>query len=103
MSAVAPEVARVVVPVVPDLLAQVIERGGAWDCVRVHAYHHSEASHCVLGWAVHLAGAAGYALERQVGPARAGAAIWQASTGYVPPFFHHDQQAWDWLLATAGK
>ena len=32
-------------------------------------------AHCISGWAVHLKGADGYALEKQVGPATAGALL----------------------------
>ena len=35
-------------------------------------WHHCKTSHCIAGWAIHLAGEEGYALERQIGPGNAG-------------------------------
>ncbi|MBA2684740.1 MAG: hypothetical protein H0U66_09640 [Gemmatimonadaceae bacterium] len=36
---------------------------------------HCGTAHCVAGWAIHLEGKAGYALENQVGPEAAGAIL----------------------------
>jgi len=44
-------------------------------------------THCRAGTAIHLAGQAGYALEQELGPERAGRAIYLASTGRCPHFF----------------
>jgi hypothetical protein len=45
-------------------------------------------THCRAGSAIHLAGAAGYALEKRLGSAEeAGRAIYLASTGRVPHFY----------------
>jgi hypothetical protein len=50
-------------------------------------------THCRAGWAIHLAGAAGYALEKQHGPQRAGAMLYRASTGRAPHFFASNERA----------
>jgi hypothetical protein len=53
-------------------------------------------THCRAGWAIHLAGAAGYALENQVGPSMAGALISLASCPWmdrVPSFTESNADA----------
>lgn len=76
-----------------------------WHCEGSRYLHDSslaritfdEAScgtrHCRAGWAVHLAGEAGYALEAAFGPALAGAMIYLASTGTIPNFYTSDAAA----------
>lgn len=54
---------------------------------------HCGTTHCRAGWAVHLAGKAGYALEDRLGPAAAGALIYEASRPGVPrPDFYCDRE-----------
>ena len=50
-------------------------------------------THCQAGSAIHLAGPAGYALERRFGPRRAGLMIYRASAGYAPHFFATNDSA----------
>jgi len=52
-------------------------------------WHTCETTHCRAGWAIHLAGEAGYALERQLGPDTAAALIYAASRPDqpVPDFY----------------
>lgn len=51
-------------------------------------------THCRAGSSIHLAGAAGYALEKRLGSAEeAGRAIYLASTGRVPYFFASNERA----------
>ena len=38
-------------------------------------WHACGTAHCIAGWAVHLKGEEGYALEKKVGPATAGALL----------------------------
>ena len=85
------------VPVVPNLDGQIlalIESGkGALDMSHWHSCSCS-TTHCRAGWAIHLAGDAGYALERQLrDPARAGRAIYRASTGRSPHFYATNESA----------
>jgi hypothetical protein len=59
-------------------------------------WHSCGTTHCRGGWAVHLAGEAGYELERSVGVGRAAEMIYRASTGRVPWFFDpSDERALD--------
>ena len=70
---------------------------------------HSESggcgtSHCIAGWAVHLEGDAGYALEREVGPAAAGILLLGVEASKL--FFLDDDDARTALhgvLAAAGE
>ena len=52
-------------------------------------WHTCATTHCRAGWAIHLAGERGYALEKKVGSWLAGASIYVKSTGrtVVPDFF----------------
>ncbi len=74
-------------PVVPNIDAAILSavqssaRSGTLD---MSTWHQCETAHCRAGWAVHLAGAAGYALEDRVGPNAAGALIYAASRPGVP-------------------
>jgi hypothetical protein len=76
------------VPVVESLDAKILEAvtsgGGRLE---MGSWHTCETTHCRAGWAVHLAGAAGYALERLHNTGVAGRMIYRASTGRVPYFF----------------
>ena len=53
----------------PLRVAQAILQPGA---LNMDAWHSCETTHCLAGWAVHLSGAAGYALERVTSPSVAG-------------------------------
>ena len=82
------------VPVVEHLDAKIlaaVESGaGAIDMSR---WHSCETTHCRAGWAVHLAGEKGYALERERDAESAGRAIYLASTGRCPYFFDTTERA----------
>lgn len=65
-----------------------------WDRIQHHPsalnitkWHLDETTHCRAGWAIHLAGKAGYSLENEYGPETAGSLIYGVSTGSVPDFF----------------
>lgn len=63
-------------------------KSGAFDV----SNWHTTKSHCRSGWAVKLAGDAGWTLEKKVGPWLAGALIHAASTGdIVPDYFASSQ------------
>jgi hypothetical protein len=40
--------------------------------LKMDYWHSCNTSHCIAGWAIHLAGEEGYTLERKVGPSNAG-------------------------------
>jgi hypothetical protein len=56
-------------------------------------WHDCNTTHCRGGWAVHLAGAEGYELEKKYDTERAAVMIYRASTGRVPDFFASNQDA----------
>jgi len=93
------------VPVVENLDSRILQAvtvgGGKLD---MGAWHTCETTHCRAGWAVHLAGAAGYELERKLGdPMLAGRAIYRASTGRVPHFFATSTNALADITACAAR
>jgi pentapeptide repeat protein len=77
------------IPVIENLpgkILEVIEKPGCTlDMGRVHV---CDTTHCIAGWTVHLAGAAGYALEKKLGWAPAASLIWAKSHKGPRPFFH---------------
>ena len=88
------------VPIVEHLdrkLFDAVTTGGG--SLEMGAWHTCETTHCRAGWAIHLAGPAGYALqeslggERGGGAERAGRAIYRASTGRVPHFYATNERA----------
>jgi uncharacterized protein YjbI with pentapeptide repeats len=77
-------------PMVERLHGKILEaiETGAGQ-LEMRDWHTCETTHCRAGWAIHLAGAPGYALEKQVGPSVAGALIHIASCPWmerVPDF-----------------
>ena len=81
------------IPIVEDLDGKIlaaIENGGGLE---MSNWHTCETTHCMAGWAIHLAGDAGEALEAEHGPQRAGALIYRVSTGRAPHFFASNERA----------
>ena len=82
------------VPVIESLDAKIL---GVLDSgagrLNMSAWHTCETTHCMAGWAIHLAGEPGHALEAKYGPHIAGRMIFTASTGHTPHFFASDEQA----------
>jgi hypothetical protein len=76
------------VPIVEHLDQRILDAvttGGG--VLNMCAWHKCDTTHCRAGWAIHLAGMAGYELERKLGDSgRAGRAIYMASTGRSPDF-----------------
>jgi hypothetical protein len=91
------------VPVVERLDRRILEAVAAPGCaLDMGTWHSCETTHCRAGWAVHLAGKAGYALEEKLGgPEQAGRAIYRASTGRVPYFFATNERAFEDLRRCA--
>jgi uncharacterized protein YjbI with pentapeptide repeats len=81
------------IPVIPNIDAAIlaeIERGGVLDMGAWHGPHDHwcGTTHCRAGWAIHIAGEKGKALEDRVGAQLAGTLIYQASRPGVPtPWF----------------
>ena len=66
------------------VLAAITSEGGILD---MREWHTCNSTHCRAGWAIHLAGEAGYALEQIVSPQVAGALIYMRSTRRRVPNF----------------
>jgi hypothetical protein len=95
------------VPVVPHLDAQILRSIEVGKLLFDMGNWHGEGptgveatveacgtTHCRAGSAIHLAGEAGYALERKLGSAEeAGRAIYLASTGRAPYFYGSNERA----------
>lgn len=82
---------RPVIPVVPRLATRMLEAIRQDGCaLDMSSWHTCDTTHCWSGWAIHLAGEPGYALERFVGPWTAGHLIIRASCPYrtSPPDFY---------------
>lgn len=80
------------VPIVPHLdqaILDAIKAGGGFDM----SFYHCGTTHCRAGWAIHLAGTAGKALEQMLDSYLAGLLIYWASAGYVPNFFDNNENA----------
>jgi hypothetical protein len=93
------------VPVVAHLDAKILDAisvpGNALD---MKDWHSCDTTHCRGGWAVHLAGPAGYALEKEMGSAEAAArAIYRASTGRVPHFYATGERAMEDIRRCAAE
>jgi uncharacterized protein YjbI with pentapeptide repeats len=73
--------------------------------LRMSSWHTCGTTHCRAGWAIHLAGDAGYKLEKVVGSAAAGALIYAASRPDkpVPDFLASDADALADLRACAAE
>jgi len=91
---------RLPIPAVPQLHVKILEKLEAGGELDMSTWHRNDAAcetaHCRAGWAIHLAGTEGAALERKVGSAAAGALITAASCPYlttVPDFFCDDSTA----------
>jgi hypothetical protein len=90
------------IPAIDNIDARIlaaISGGGSLDMAE---WHTCDTTHCRAGWAVHLAGAAGYALEERTTPYLAGRLIYEASRpGEAPDFFASDEDAMEDLRAAA--
>ncbi len=82
------------VPVVPLLDATICKLVNSGEGkLEMSDWHSCETTHCRAGWAIHLAGEAGYALEEKYDSERAGGMIYRASTGRWPDFFADNKSA----------
>jgi hypothetical protein len=68
-------------------------------------WHSCSTTHCRAGWAIHLAGEAGYALERVYGSEVAGTIIYQRSRPgqCVPDFYATKEEALEDLRRCAAE
>ena len=64
-------------------------------------WHSCDTTHCIAGWAIHLAGDEGYELERKFNPSVAGLILLGAEA--AKHFDLSDGDAREWLLSVALK
>jgi hypothetical protein len=68
-------------------------------------WHSCKTTHCIAGWTVHVAGKAGYGLERITDTATAAAAILRKSrpSAPLPNFYATDEAAMAFIEARAAE
>jgi hypothetical protein len=82
---------RFAIPDLPRRVAEAVLKEG--HALKMDLWHACETSHCLAGWAVHLAGPAGYALESIVGTPTAGAML-MPSAAHLFYASHDEGLAW---------
>ena len=84
------ESATPAIPVIENIHEKVyaaVSQPGALD---MGNWHSCETTHCRAGWVVHLAGEAGYDLERRTSPIFAAQQIYKASGYRISPVRFYD-------------
>ena len=85
------------VPVIEGIHALVLAAASAPEALDMSDWHTCNTTHCRAGWVVHLAGDAGYALERFHNTPLAAQLIYKASNPDlpVPPtrFYENNDEA----------
>ena len=93
-------------PIVLDIHKRIYEAASQPGCLNMGNWHSCETTHCRAGWAIHLAGEVGYALEKRTDPVFAAMRIYEASGFEINPcrFFDDDDAALEDMkqLAEAG-
>ena len=76
-----------------------------WHGSKCNETNWCETTHCRAGYAICLAGKAGFELERRVGPETAGALIYAVSSpeNPIPNFYATDEEAMADITARASK
>jgi hypothetical protein len=90
-----------IVPLLDSTICRIVNSGEGK--LEMGDWHSCETTHCRAGWAVHLAGEAGYALEAKYDSERAGGMIYRASTGRWPDFFAGNETALKDICAWGAK
>jgi hypothetical protein len=83
------------VPVFADIHKAIYAAASQPNALDMESFHTCETTHCRAGWAVHLAGDEGYALENATSPVFAAMQIYKASGYEISPvrFFESNEQA----------
>lgn len=86
---------RTVVPKIEDIHKKVYAAASQPDALDMDALHTCETTHCRAGWVVHLAGEAGYALEKYFNAELAAMLIYRESGYDINPcrFYDSDEDA----------
>jgi hypothetical protein len=94
-SGYAPAKAPMKIPVIENINQRVLEAASKPGAFEMNNFHTCETTHCRAGWAVHLAGKDGYALERATSSVFAAMQIYKASGSPISPvrFFESNEVA----------
>ena len=84
-----------VIPVIDDIHAKIFAAASQPNALDMGTFHTCDTTHCRAGWAIHLAGEAGYALEDQTDSVFAAMQIYKASGYLISPvrFYDSDEEA----------
>ena len=75
----------IIAPAIPDIHKAIYAAVSQPDALNMEDWHSCDTTHCRAGWAVHLAGEAGYKLERETSPVFAAMMIYKASGYEISP------------------
>lgn len=80
------------VPIIESIHQKVFDAASAPNALAMNTWHTCGTTHCRAGWVVHLAGDAGYALERFFNTELAALKIYDASSDLpkVSPVHFYD-------------
>jgi hypothetical protein len=73
------------VPVIESIHQRIFDAASQTGALNMAGVHTCSTTHCRAGWAVHLAGEAGYALEQRHGWCLAAQLIYRASGYQISP------------------
>ena len=73
------------IPVIPNIHTAIYEAASKPNAFDMGDFHSCGTKHCRAGWAIHLAGEAGYALERATSATFAAMRIYEASGYLISP------------------
>jgi hypothetical protein len=66
--------------VIEDIHQKILDAVSKPNALQMESWHTCDTTHCRAGWAVHLAGEKGYALERKTSTLFAAMQIYKASS-----------------------
>jgi len=73
------------IPAIEDIHRKIYEAASQPKALNMNDWHTCDTTHCRAGWAVHLAGPAGYALEEKTSSVFAAMQIYKASGYEISP------------------
>jgi hypothetical protein len=79
-------------PKIDGIHGKIFAAASADDALAMDTWHTCETTHCRAGWAVHLAGEAGYALQAFHGPLLAAQLIYRESGYSINPCRFFDSE-----------
>jgi len=85
-----------IIPVIPNIHQQVLAAVSNPGALDMSSWHTCDTTHCRAGWVIHLAGEAGYELEKKTDPIFAAMQIYKKSSAiHVGPnkFFENNEGA----------